>query len=171
MTNGDFNASESKTAFSEELAFWDLSCDGPHELVVREDSAPLVYDLEERTAVFGEKIVLFAKTIPWTPVNNRLIDQLVGEAPSIGANYCEADDGVSRADFKHRIGTCRKEERETKSFLRMLATSEPLQGRRSRTVERRAFAPSYFQPNLAQHEHLSRQSIHHPSFVIWKCHF
>src|SRR5436190_21372572 len=55
----------------------------------------------------------------------RLIEQLVGAGTSVGANYCEADDGVSRKDFKNKIGTCRKEARETKFFLRMVATAEP----------------------------------------------
>jgi four helix bundle protein len=54
-----------------------------------------------------------------------LIGQLVGAGTSVGANYCEADDGVSRKDFKNKIGTCRKEARETKFFLRMVATAEP----------------------------------------------
>src|ERR1051325_2162582 len=57
------------------------------------------YDLEERTARFGEDIIRFAKKIPQNPVNNRLIDQLVGAGTSIGANYCEADDAVSKKDF------------------------------------------------------------------------
>src|SRR2546428_2884194 len=52
------------------------------------------YDLEERTAQFGEAIIRFAKKIPQNPANNRLIGQLVGAGTSIGANYCEADDGV-----------------------------------------------------------------------------
>ena len=55
----------------------------------------------------------------------RLIEQLVGAGTSVGANYCEADDGVSRKDFKNKIGTCRKEARETKFFLRMVVTAEP----------------------------------------------
>src|SRR5438093_347877 len=38
----------------------------------------------------------------------RLIEQLVGAGTSVSANYCEADDGVSRKDFKNKIGTCRK---------------------------------------------------------------
>ena len=82
------------------------------------------YDLEERTARFGEAIIRFAKKIPRGPGNNRLIDQLVGAATSVGANYCEADEGVSRKDFKKSIGTCKKEARETKFFLRMVATAE-----------------------------------------------
>jgi four helix bundle protein len=82
------------------------------------------YDLDERTAQFGEAIVRFAKKIPQNPVNNRLISQLVGAGTSVGANFCEADDGVSRRDYKNRIGTCKKEARETKFFLRMIAVAE-----------------------------------------------
>src|SRR6266566_3364168 len=85
---------------------------------------PVKYDLEERTARFGEAIIRFAKKIPQNPVNNRLIDQLVGAGTSIGANYCEADDAVSKRDFRNKIGTCRKEAKETKFFLRMVATAE-----------------------------------------------
>jgi four helix bundle protein len=69
-------------------------------------------------------IIRFAKKIPRSPVSNRLIDQLVGAGTSVGANYCEADDGVSKPDFKHRIGTCRKEARDTNFFLRMVAVAE-----------------------------------------------
>ena len=125
MTDDDLAAIKPEGWSAQELAFWELTPEEPQDLFVREDSLPIVYDLEERTALFGEKIVLLAKQIPWNPVNNRLVDQLVGAGTSVGANYCEADDGVSRADFKHRIGTCRKEARETKFFLRMLAISEP----------------------------------------------
>ena len=82
------------------------------------------YDLEERTAQFGEAIIRFAKKIPHNPVNNRLIGQLVGAGTSVGANFCEADDGVSRKDYKNRVGTCKKESRETKFFLRMVAVAE-----------------------------------------------
>ncbi len=121
----------------EELAFWGF-IPGDEELVLRDEGPPLVYDLEERTARFGETIILFAKKIPWSPVNNRLIDQIVGAGTSVGANYCEADDGVSRPDFKHRIGTCRKEARETKFFLRMVAVAEPSLKPEAREIWREA---------------------------------
>ena len=78
----------------------------------------------ERTARFGESVVQFAKQIPHSPGNNRLIDQLVGAGTSVGANYCEADDAVSGKDFKNKIGICRKESKETMFFLRMVAASE-----------------------------------------------
>jgi four helix bundle protein len=78
----------------------------------------------ERAAKFGEAIIRFAKRIPQNPGNNRLIDQLVGAGTSVGANYCEADDAVSGKDYKNRIGTCRKESKETMFFLRMVAAAE-----------------------------------------------
>ena len=81
-------------------------------------------DLMERTARFGEAIVRFARQIPQNPVNNRLIEQLVGAGTSVGANYREADDSVSGKDFKNRIGTCRKESKEAMFFLRMIAVAE-----------------------------------------------
>jgi four helix bundle protein len=83
------------------------------------------FDLEERTARFGEAIVRFSKRIPRDPTNNRLIDQIVGCGTSVGANYCEANEGVSKKDFRNTIGRCVKEAKETKYFLRMIAASEP----------------------------------------------
>ncbi|HAV61932.1 MAG TPA: four helix bundle protein [Verrucomicrobiales bacterium] len=82
------------------------------------------FDLLERTAMFGEAIVRFAKTIPRSPANDRLISQLVGSGTSVGANYCEADDAVSKKDFKNKIGICRKEAKECKFWLRMIAAAE-----------------------------------------------
>ena len=111
---------------SAEEPFW-LEAEAPAALALQENTndGKRVFDLEERTARFGEAVICFAKKIPQNPVNNRLIEQLVGAGTSVGANYCEADDGVSRKDFKHKIGTSRKEARETKFFLRMVATAEP----------------------------------------------
>ena len=84
-----------------------------------------VYDLEERTAAFGEAVLAFAKNVPRGPVNDPLISQVVRSATSIGANYCEADDGVSKRDFRNKIGICRKESKETKHWLRMIAAASP----------------------------------------------
>jgi four helix bundle protein len=91
---------------------------------VREGGAK-PYDLEERTALFGESIIRFAKRVPVSAVTNRLIDQLVGAGTSVGANYCEADDAVSKKDFRHKISISKREARETKFFLRMIATAVP----------------------------------------------
>ena len=71
------------------------------------------YDLEERTAVFGETIIKFLRTIRRNAINTPIISQLVRSSTSIGANYCEADNAESRKDFRHKIGLCRKESRES----------------------------------------------------------
>src|SRR6266481_2098033 len=83
------------------------------------------FNLEERTAKFGEAVIRFAKMVPLNPVNSPLISQLVRAGTSVGANYAEADDAVSKKDFKNKIGTCRKESRESKHWLRMMAAAEP----------------------------------------------
>ena len=96
------------------------------------------FDLEERTARFGEAIVRFAKKIPLGPTNNRLIDQLVGCGTSIGANYCEANEGVSQKDFRFSISRCIKEAKETKFFLRMVVASESQLAEDARKLYREA---------------------------------
>jgi four helix bundle protein len=65
-----------------------------------ENGAKHPFDLEERTARFGEAIIRFLKRVPRGPDNDRLIDQLTGCGTSVGANYCEADEGVSKKDFE-----------------------------------------------------------------------
>ncbi len=75
--------------------------------------------------MFGEAAIAFAKKVPVNPVTRRLIEQLVGAGTSIGANYCEADDAVSKKDFRHKISICKREAREAKFFLRMWAQAVP----------------------------------------------
>ncbi len=83
------------------------------------------YDLEERTAKFGEDVIEFVKKLQKNVVNNLLIGQVVRSATSIGANYMEADGAVTKKDFLYKIGLCRKEAKETKHWLRMVAKAEP----------------------------------------------
>jgi four helix bundle protein len=83
------------------------------------------YDLEERTSKFAEEIIEFAKKMPDNSVTRPIIPQLIKAGTSIGANYCEADDAESGKDFKHKIGICKKEARETKYWLKMISTATP----------------------------------------------
>lgn len=83
------------------------------------------YDLEERTARFGESVIDFLKQVPLSPRTNRLVDQLTGAGTSVGANYVEADDAVSKKEFIKIIGTCRKEARESMFFIRMIVRACP----------------------------------------------
>ncbi|MDT8390924.1 MAG: four helix bundle protein [Lentisphaeria bacterium] len=96
---------------------------GDSALCVAEQLKP--YDLEERTAQFGENIIDFLKKVPVNSITQRLIDQLSGAGTSVGANYCEADDAPSKKAFKNSISTCKREAREAKFFLRMIARAAP----------------------------------------------
>ena len=84
-----------------------------------------VYDLEERTALFGGNVIDFVKTLPLDRVNSELISQIVRSGTSIGANYMEADGAESNKDFRHKIAICKKESKETKHWLRMIARANP----------------------------------------------
>jgi len=84
-----------------------------------------IYDLEERTALFGEQAIKFAKLIPKNAVTLPMISQFVRSATSIGANYCEADCAESKKDFIHKMGICNKEAKETSHWLRMVAQAVP----------------------------------------------
>jgi four helix bundle protein len=137
MTN-DEGMPKPESASDAETRFWN---DGARS-VGREDPAnKRVYDLEERTALFGEAVIDFAKTSPQSPVTNRIIGQLVGAGTSVGANYVEADDAVSKKEFLKDIGTCRKEARETKHFLRMAVRAVPELKPRARVLWQEAREP------------------------------
>jgi four helix bundle protein len=123
----------------------DFGPEGGELLMLRDgDPTPPVsagrhaWDLEERTAVFGERIIRLSRKIPRDATNNRLIDQLVGAGTSVGANYCEASQSVSGKDFKNTISRCVKEAKEAKFFLRMIAASEPKLADEARPLYREA---------------------------------
>jgi four helix bundle protein len=83
------------------------------------------YDLEERTAKYGEATIMFAKKIPYGKVTERIIPQYVAAGTAIGALYCEADDAESGKDFKHKMSIAKKEAREVKYWLRMIVVAVP----------------------------------------------
>lgn len=83
------------------------------------------YNLEERTAKFAELIIDLVKKLPQDVINKRIISQLVASGGSIGANYCEATEAESKRDFVHKISICKKEIKETKHWLRLLARANP----------------------------------------------
>ena len=83
------------------------------------------YNLEERTAKFGEQIIRFCKNIKQDSISRSLLSQLVRSGTSIGANYMEANGASSKKDFANKIYICKKEAQETKHWLRMLAEYIP----------------------------------------------
>lgn len=96
------------------------------------------FDLEDRTARFGEEVIRFCKRIAFTPITEPLVRQIVRSGTSIGANYCEADDAVSGKEFRQKIGICKKESRETKHWLRMIAVADEQHTEQARTLWREA---------------------------------
>jgi four helix bundle protein len=83
-----------------------------------------VFDLEERTARFGEDAIKLANHLSHTPVSAPLISQFVRSSTSVGANYMEAGAAQSGKDFDHKVGICKKEARETMHWLRMLVAAD-----------------------------------------------
>lgn len=97
-----------------------------------------MYDLEERTAVFGATILLFAKKIGINDYNRSMINQLIRSGTSVGANYMEATMAESRKDFIHKLGIVCKELKEVKHWLRMLVTVNPEIREESRAIWKEA---------------------------------
>jgi four helix bundle protein len=83
------------------------------------------YNLEERTAKFGESVIVFCKNIVQDNINKPLINQLIRSSTSVGANYMEANGASSRKDFTNKIFICKKESQETKHWFRMLSQCNP----------------------------------------------
>lgn len=82
------------------------------------------YDLEERTSIFAEEIIILCKKSKKSQINDPIINQLIRSGTSIGANYMEANGSSSRKDFKNRIHICKKEAKETMYWLRLLAKAD-----------------------------------------------
>jgi four helix bundle protein len=82
------------------------------------------YDLEERTLQFAKDIRAFVKLLPRTITNLQDIRQLVRASGSVGANYIEANESLSKKDFVARIKISRKEAKESRYWLRLLDTGE-----------------------------------------------
>lgn len=80
------------------------------------------YDLEDRTFKFAKNIFAYTKLFPKGIREMELTKQLIRSAGSIGANYIEANESLSRKDFLMRIKICRKEAKESRYWI---ALSEP----------------------------------------------
>ena len=80
------------------------------------------YDLEERTCEFAKQVRAFVKKVPHTIGNFEDVKQVVRSSGSVGANYIEANETLSKKDFRMRIKISRKEAKETRYWLRLLDT-------------------------------------------------
>jgi four helix bundle protein len=79
-----------------------------------------LYDLEGRTFIFAKECRDFVKKIPKSISNFEYAKQLIKSSGSVGANYIEANDSISKKDFCHRIKICRKEAKESRYWLGLM---------------------------------------------------
>jgi len=87
------------------------------------DSGEKVYNLEERTALFAERVKIFAGRLPKNPENQIFLPQLIRASSSPGANYIEANESIGDKDFVMKIKTCRREAKEAGYWLRLVTTN------------------------------------------------
>jgi hypothetical protein len=115
------------------------------------DVQPRVFDLEERTARFGEAVIDFAKLIPHGPLTDRLIGQLVGCGTSVGANYSEADDAVSKKSILSKHQHVPKGVSRSETFCAHgCASGAEVEGRRAPPLAGSERAKSHLLENLPE---------------------
>ena len=93
------------------------------------------YDLEDRTLQFAKQVFVFVNKLPKTLTTIEISKQVVRSAGSVGANYIEANEAVSRKEFVLRIKICRKEAKETRYWLMLLECSEELQSAKEKLIQ------------------------------------
>ncbi len=86
------------------------------------DGVKKIYDLEERTAKFAERVRDFCSKLPKNTANIEFVPQLLRAGSSPGSNYIEANESIGDKDFKMKIKTCRRESKEAGYWLRLVIT-------------------------------------------------
>ena len=103
-------------------------------------SGAKVYDLEERTALFAERVRRFVKTVPRSIANFEDVKQVVRASGSVGANYIEANEALSPKDRVMRMKIARKEAKEARYWLRLIDVgSNPSCETERQTLRQEAF--------------------------------
>ncbi|MCL5027526.1 MAG: four helix bundle protein [Bacteroidetes bacterium] len=93
------------------------------------------YDLEDRTFHFTENVIKLINNLPSSVTNNEIGKQLVRSAGSVGANYIEANESISKKDFAFRIKICRKESKESRYWLGLISINMDLEQQRSKLIQ------------------------------------
>lgn len=95
---------------------------------------PKKYDLEERTLQYAIDCRLFLKKIPKTISNIEDGKQLVRASGSVGANYIEANESLSKKDFNYRIKICRKESKECSYWLKIIKATNSEENEKANSI-------------------------------------
>lgn len=83
-----------------------------------------IFDLEERTLKFAKDVIYFSKRVETTIANFENLKQLIRSSGSVGANYIEANESLSKKDFLMRMKICRKEAKESTYWLKLIEITE-----------------------------------------------
>jgi four helix bundle protein len=97
--------------------------------------AERLYDLEEKTLKYARKVMEFVQGIQKSLTNNEIARQLVRSAGSVGANYIEANESLSKKDFALRIKICRKEAKESRYWLKLVDCSDQEENIRGNLIQ------------------------------------
>lgn len=93
------------------------------------------FDLEDRTFAFAKRSRALVKRLPKTIGNIEDARQLVRSSGSVGANYIEANESLSKKDFICRIKICRKEAKESRYWLRLVEVANDVISEREALVQ------------------------------------
>ncbi|MEW6417843.1 MAG: four helix bundle protein [Nitrospirota bacterium] len=93
------------------------------------------YDLEDRTLNFAKKIIEFVNKLPKTLSNIEISRQMVKASGSVGANYIEANESLSKKDFLMRVKICRKEAKETRYWLKLISCDKESEKERTNLIQ------------------------------------
>jgi len=96
------------------------------------------YDLEDRTLAFAKEVRQFVRNLYKDIANIEDGKQLIKASGSVGANYIEANEALSKKDFVMRIKICRKEAKESRFWLRLVQTQDPVNERKRKELENEA---------------------------------
>ncbi len=96
---------------------------------------PKPYDLGERTKKFAKRVREFIKDVPRTLAGIEDGKQLVRASGSVGANYIEAEESLSRKDFAMRMKICRKEAKESRYWLELIEPKEEKNNERESLIK------------------------------------
>lgn len=96
---------------------------------------PKQYDLEDRTLNYAKKVIEFINELPKTLTNIEISKQLVRSAGSVGANYIEANESLSKKDFLMRIKICRKEAKESRYWLKLISCNNEVEKEQASLIQ------------------------------------
>jgi len=85
-----------------------------------------IFELEERTFQFAKKVRIWTKNLPKNPAIIEDSKQLIRSSGSVGANYIEANESLSKKDFVYRIRICKKEAKESAYWIRLIIESNEI---------------------------------------------